>query len=45
MTVITTMPPHGGPLVSLLAEPDRAAELDQAGRSLDELAADPPPAM
>jgi sulfate adenylyltransferase len=27
VTVITTMPPHGGPLVSLLAEPDRAAEL------------------
>jgi sulfate adenylyltransferase len=25
--VITTVPPHGGPLVSLLAGPDRAAEL------------------
>ena len=27
MPVITTVPPHGGPLVSLLAEPGRAAEL------------------
>jgi sulfate adenylyltransferase len=31
--VITTMPPHGGPLVSLLAEPGRAAELARQAAS------------